>query len=215
MIPFQWAGHEWQLYSEKALLHRATKTIFVTDLHFGKDQSFRHHGFPIPEGDLANDLNRLENVLQKNEAAEFFILGDFFHADTGTTPELLDHLNNWFDKKVSIPCTLIRGNHDRRLDDAFSQLPLKLENEPYEWNGFHLSHHPPNDIPEVPTLVGHVHPAVKFRAGAFFEKNPCFYFDEMVAYLPSFGSFTGNYCLPIKPQAHIFLIHQSSLMQIQ
>ncbi len=55
-------------------------TLVLAGLLLGKSAAFRAKGLPVPEGDDARDLGRLQTLVEKHAAVRLVIAGDLFHA---------------------------------------------------------------------------------------------------------------------------------------
>ncbi|CAN5567219.1 ligase-associated DNA damage response endonuclease PdeM [soil metagenome] len=204
-ITFDVVNETLTLLPEKAVYWERKKTLFITDTHFGKTDSFRAHGIPVPTGSLDNDINVLTSLIEKLKPEIIFFLGDLFHAKKSKNEELMRRLTTWREKFSNVEMNLIRGNHDQHAGDPCEELKINCFDGPFEIAPFILSHDP-QVFPSGYTLCGHVHPAVKLTGNNIPSASvPCFYFSKHYAILPAFGSFTGTYKIkPVKGD-NIFL----------
>ncbi|MBK1832952.1 ligase-associated DNA damage response endonuclease PdeM [Roseibacillus ishigakijimensis] len=188
-----------ELLADKALLLPTTRVLVLADTHFGKSAAFRARGLPVPEGDTAADLARLDQLLADTRATELVIAGDLLHARVGCQPEVLSLLLPWL-AKAPVPITLVEGNHDAAcgknpLGPAHPLLTTVTR------EGFQIRHNPDEVLGESTGfhLGGHLHPAVRIKdgTGPGF-RTPIYWLRGNQLVLPAFGSFTGGQSYPYK-----------------
>lgn len=189
------------LLPEAAAWHSPSRTLIVADVHLGKSAAFRAQGVPVPDGDDAHDLNRLANLVVRENPARLVIAGDLFHAPSGITPELVSLLAGFLEK-IRIPMILTLGNHDAKI----RTLPAGITDVPHHdlaIGGPRVIHDPADATPGHFHLAGHLHPVIRIRDGRRTSlRLPCFWRNENRLVLPSFGSFTGGSIItPIRGDA--------------
>lgn len=186
------AGERLVLLPERAVYWPRAGTLFVADLHAGKEDAFRAAAVPVPGDPTGDDLKRLGSVLDATGAERLIVLGDFWHARAGRTPAVLDAVAGWRNERKQLAVELVRGNHDRSAGDPPAEWDVTCRDEPAAAGPFALCHHPgPSDAGYV--LAGHLHPAVTLRgAGRQRLRLACFWFGARVGVLPAFGRFTGS-----------------------
>ena len=106
-------GQTLRLLPGRCLYWQETGALILADLHLGKAAHLRHHGMPIPEGNTADDLDRLTQLIHLSAAREVIICGDFFHAPTAQSPVVLELVETWRARHASVAVSLVIGNHDR------------------------------------------------------------------------------------------------------
>lgn len=176
----------------------ASRSLVIADVHLGKSATFRTRGIPIPEGDTADDLARLDMLIKFHEPAELIIAGDLVHAADGLTPHIVGKLRAWLDE-LSIPVILTEGNHDRK--SRIPDLPLKIVRD-HSIGELTITHDPADLPPDRAGLAGHHHPAHRVtishrehhRFKGFHLRHP----HHLI--LPAFSQFTGTH--PIVPTAN-------------
>lgn len=152
--------------------------------------AFQVRGIPVPEGDTAKDLERLERILVQVGAVELIIARDLFHCADGGTPETVDLLGRFLGR-VGLPVFLAVGNHDRGIRD-FSERITRAET--LEREGVNIVHDP-GDAPDqaILTIAGHLHPSIWLRPSRGNSiRAACFWLHRDTLILPSFGGFTGG-----------------------
>jgi DNA ligase-associated metallophosphoesterase len=203
------AGQTLDLFPDGAAWWREQGILILADCHFGKSASFRHHGVAVPEGGTVDDLERIDRLLARTGAGQLLVVGDFFHAPTGYSDEVMAWLMAWRERHADLRVTLVPGNHDRWLHRLPSRLALEIVPGVHQLGVMGFVHDPasvapvgqmnPAPLTEGATaasawICGHLHPAV--RLGGRRErglKAPCFWLQrEAVLVLPGFGSFTGT-----------------------
>ena len=79
---------------------------------------------------------------------------------------------------------------------------------------FALRHHPA-DTPDLYTLAGHVHPAVRLTGpGRQRLRLPCFVFGNRVGVLPAFGPFTGAADVEPGPGDRVFAVADGAVVEV-
>ncbi|MDX1970984.1 MAG: ligase-associated DNA damage response endonuclease PdeM [Candidatus Sumerlaeia bacterium] len=212
-VEFLWAGESWLALPQRALYRFQHRTVYITDPHFGKDESFRVSGVGLPTGTLSADLQRLSTILETTAADRLVILGDFFHDREGASDRTLADLDFWLRQHHGLDVILVRGNHDARAGDPPPELGIRCVDDPLLIHGLCCAHHPVEQ-PLVPTLAGHVHPAVRLGNAPFQQKFPCFHFRGKSGLLPAFGSFTGTATITLEPGDQVLILHKNTVRKI-
>lgn len=210
-LPRTLAGEEVVLLAERALYWPSRETLVVADLHWGKGATFRRAGIPIPAGTTADDLERLDQALERTNARRLLVLGDLYHARAGRrSPAALAALSAWRERHGDLDILLIRGNHDRQAGDPARELTIECIDEPFVEGPFEFRHHP---VPasERYVLHGHLHPLVRV-AGAHL---PAFILKPGFGILPAFGSFTGGAMVELGPDADLVVIVEGELLSLR
>ncbi|SFE25058.1 ligase-associated DNA damage response endonuclease PdeM [Paracidovorax konjaci] len=192
------AGTEVHLLPERALWWPEGHTLFIADAHFGKADTFRARGLPVPSGTTRENLARLSASIAAQGARRLVVLGDFLHAAEARSPAVLASLAAWRAAHAALEVVLVRGNHDSHAGDPPPELGIAIVDEPWPLGPFACCHHPQRHA-SLHVLAGHVHPAVVLRgAGRDALRLPSFVVDAAggadagMALLPAFGEFTGG-----------------------
>jgi DNA ligase-associated metallophosphoesterase len=208
-ITFKLAGEKVTALAERALLWK--KTLFVADVHFGKDATFRHAQRWIPPGTTQDDLARLDNLIERHRAKTLFILGDTFHSKHSGEDATLDAIRKWR-HHTSIEVRMIKGNHDLRATEIAEVAGFEVSEEGLQLGPWTLNHHPTTSSTGY-ALCGHLHPEATVRGLARQSlRVPCFWAGERQCVLPAFGGFTGGSKVRPKPGDHVFLVVEDSLI---
>jgi DNA ligase-associated metallophosphoesterase len=194
-LAFTLAGEDVIATAERALVWQ--DTVFVADVHFGKDAMLRSAHHWTPPGSTGDNLGRLDTLLRRHSARRLVILGDLFHSAHGV--EAVPAIRQWRNELPGCEILAIPGNHDRKAGKLANECGFLVEEEGRRLGPWALRHHP-SDSPKVHTLCGHIHPVVSLRgSGRQSLKVPCFAITPNQCILPAFGVFTGGH--PVKPRA--------------
>ena len=74
------AGERLVALADKGLYWPARSTLFVADVHLGKDSAMLASGIPVPFGATTETLLRLSGLLALTGATSLVLLGDLWHA---------------------------------------------------------------------------------------------------------------------------------------
>lgn len=191
MQSIQLAGEEVVLCGDHAMVWSARRTLLVADAHFGKAAAFRARGMPVPAGTTANNLARLDALIDAHEVERVVFLGDMFHARESHAPVTLAALRAWREQRADLQLLLVEGNHDTNAGAPPADLRIELVGEPYIEGPFAFCHHPKPFMDRY-VLAGHLHPAYRLSGRRESLRLPCFWLGEQVGVLPAFGDFTGT-----------------------
>jgi uncharacterized protein len=184
-VPLAYAGLYWP----------SQKTLFVADLHLGKEASFCREGIAVPRGTSERTLRRISEMLAETGAENLVILGDLFHARSSLAEDVRALFASFLESVSPVSVTLVLGNHDRAVGALPKEWPMKIVSA-WSMKGISLSHFPSLPIGEDSlALAGHLHPAIKLRGPAGNEgKLACFHYDSTLRCLtlPAVGEFTGT-----------------------
>lgn len=196
MLKIQFAGEEWMLTPQRAMVWLRRKTLILADTHFGKASLFREAGVPVPKGTTSHDLLSLSSLIEAHAPERLLVLGDFFHGKAGRQDSTISAITHWRNRFASLAIEVIRGNHDRHAGDPCDEWNMKCLDGPVCEDAVAFCHEP-CEIENSHVICGHVHPAVTL---ADFDgsktKIRCFFAEERLLILPAFGRFTGTH--PVK-----------------
>lgn len=193
------------LRAERALAVPRLAAVIVADVHFGKPDSFRRQGVPVPAGTTARDLATLEQLLRAHEARHLVFLGDLLHSRHAQGAAELAGFPAWRRRHAQVRMTLVRGNHDSHAGDPPADWGIEAVDEPWPLGPFACCHHP-QVVQGGYALAGHLHPAVVVGRGLQRLRLPCFHFGPQSGVLPAFGSFTGLHTVQAAPGDRVAVI---------
>lgn len=209
-----WQGETFELLPEKAIFWPRQKTLFVADPHFGKAAVFRKAGIPITERTTEDDLVRLGEILDRTGSEKLVFLGDFIHARQSRTQALRNLLFQWREKFSRLQVHLIRGNHDLKSGDPWTELKIDCHDEPWNRFGWSCRHHPA-EPDSGPYFAGHIHPGFSLRGRARGSiRSACFQVGINRIILPAFGSFTGLKNVRREREDRIFLTDGNQIIAL-
>lgn len=184
------ADTEVDLLAERAVHWPEAATLLVADLHWGKGETFRGAGLPVPRGELADDLGRLGRALRRTGARRLVVLGDLVHGRIGVTDDVVATVTAWR-REWRGSFLLVRGNHDRHLPEVPEGWGIEAVEGVVREGPFAFCHHP-TEIEGFYAWSGHVHPTVRLGGRADGLRLPCFRLGRRSGVLPAFGTFTGG-----------------------
>lgn len=180
-------------------------TLLVSDLHWGKGETFQKHGIPLPAAlVLADDLQRLSDLINFHRPRRLLILGDLIHGREGLTPSVMETVLAWREQH-SLPILLVQGNHDRAVQSAAHTWDIEVSVTDIREGNYLFSHHP-RVAPEAFNWCGHIHPAIRLRSKTDRLRFPCFHLTPAQGTLPAFSFFTGGYNIQPGPADQIFAV---------
>lgn len=186
------AGEELWLHPQHVMYWPARSTLFVADVHLGKEQAFARSGIAIPGGISDDVLQRLFTLCDACKAQTLMVLGDFMHTIPAVDESWLGTLRQMLTQRPHLDMHIVAGNHDKipgrtMLDNRINWHQHALQRGP-----FILQHEPRND-PDGYVLAGHLHPVWRLQAAGYRSlRAPVFWFRKQYAVLPAFGIFTGG-----------------------
>lgn len=201
------AGERLVLRADRSLFWPRVKALVIADPHFGKAETFRAAGVPVP-GNPSEPLARLGAALDATAAELLFVLGDFWHAREGRTADVVSELAAWRARRPDLIVQLVRGNHDRAgpPPDGWGEWAHDIHIEPFVFAHF------PEPAEDGYVLAGHLHPGVVL--GRERLRLPCFWFGPRAGVLPAFGAFTGAANVPIRRGDQVFAVAGDAVVDV-
>lgn len=159
---------------------REDKTLIISDVHVGLEESLNKQGVLVPRFQLKRLLEELEKTLRATRPERVVIAGDLKH-EFGTISEqewrdalkVLDFLGRSCKEIV-----LVRGNHDKILGPIAGKRDIMVVDH-MKLGDVYITHG--DKIPEDEDLkkskvliIGHEHPAVAIREKSRVELFKCF-----------------------------------------
>lgn len=222
-LDVDWAGERWVLTSHRVLALPRVHALLVADMHLGKAAAFRASGVPVPEV-IAADLALLAAAIDATSSSHLYIVGDLIHASHGRTAAVLEAFAAWRTARPGLTITLVRGNHDARAGDPPRDWRINVVNGPFRpWPDVEVELvHDPDREPtgRVPSIGGHLHPAVRLQGGMSSLRAPCFWVranetggaDSMV--MPAFGRFTGAMAIRPREGDRVFAVGPGEIAEV-
>lgn len=163
--------------------HRA---LLIADLHLGKADIFRRAGIALPVGGTGNDLERLQQLVERSGCTELWILGDILHGPVHRAPWYQRWLA-WREQHPQLQVHVVRGNHDRDL--ASAAMRVQIHDTQASLGPFLLRHEPQPDA-AAHVIAGHLHPLASLPG--ISRRLPAFWLRKDVTVLPAFSGFTAG-----------------------
>lgn len=208
-------GQHLVLHAERALELPNARVVLVADLHWGKATALRALGVPVPAGGTAEDLHRLDVVLERTKARELCILGDLAHSQHGWDERALAPVYAWRGRWPSLAITLVRGNHDRHAGDPPAALGITCVDGPVVHHGVRLAHEPIVLSGSGVHVWGHLHPTARLSGrGRDRVRLPCFVLGAQHCILPAFSSFTGGGAWVPSPGERAFAVVDDAIVPL-
>ncbi len=201
------------LLPERALFWPEGALLAVADLHWGKTESFRQHGIPLPSGVMEDDLARLSRALRATGARRLLLVGDLVHARQGLTEDVLQHITAWRATHEDVEMVLVRGNHDRHVRALPPTWRMDVHDTHLDAGPFRFAHHP-EPVPGRYVWAGHLHPTVRLASGADRLRLPCFHLMKEVGVLPAFSAFTGGSNVARRPGERVYAIAEDTVIEV-
>jgi uncharacterized protein len=203
------------LLPERAVFWPAARTLLVADLHWGKCETFRTGGAPLPHGLLEADLARLDAALRTTEAERLLVLGDLLHATSGITEWLVETVALWRHARPALAIGAIPGNHDRRISLIAEAWGLAMQAAELVEPPFAFLHDPGHsrDVDGLYAWAGHIHPMVTLRGRGDALRLPAFWMGSRVGVLPAFSSFTDGLSVLPEPGDAVYAIGPEGVLR--
>ena len=190
-----WRGEALQLRPERGVYLPERGALLVADVHVGKAEAFQRRGVPVPSGVGDADLGRLSSLLDVCGARSLWVLGDLVHDRDALDTDGLDRLRA---RHVGVDFHVVRGNHDRHLEELPPAWGFEVHASTATLGPFALRHEPEGSEGDLYTLCGHLHPMAKLRGAGDQLLLPCFQFGPRIGLLPAFTSWSSG--VRVEPQ---------------
>lgn len=184
--------------------------MLVSDVHIGKGDTFRRFGLPMPDADLAADLQRLTHIVHSHRATRLLVLGDWVHAAAGLNDTVVAMVAAWRNA-LDAEVELVPGNHDKHAPPEVWRMRVRPDG--HTEGAFRFAHVPGAHAGAY-TWAGHLHPAVLSGRRRLTDRFPCFWLGERVGVLPAFGAFTGGAVVRPDPGDRRFVITADGLVAV-
>jgi len=211
------AGLDLHLLPGRAVWWPGEHTLFVADLHWGKEATFRQRGgMPIPDI-TRHELDRLERLLLETDCRRLVLLGDLVHSSAGRSPTVSPQVEQWrhaiAGKRPGLDFVLIEGNHDQRSGALTESWGLTRLEAPVQVGPLTCAHYP-EEVGPGPGLAGHLHPRIDLRRGPDRLRLPCFWLRGQQLTLPAFAWFAGHSPIAREPGDRVFAIADEEVLEL-
>lgn len=205
------------LLPERAVYWPAARTLMVADLHWGKCETFRAAGAPLPHGLLQADLARLDDALRSTEAQRLIVLGDLLHATIGITEWLVETIYQWRSRHPMLEILIVPGNHDRRIAAVAPAWGLSIAAPAHQEGPFLFLHDPAHLYPDAAPYAwaGHVHPMASLRGRGDSLRLPAFHLTPCIGVLPAFSAFTDGMSVFAEGDDQLFAIGPGGVFRVR
>jgi DNA ligase-associated metallophosphoesterase len=205
-----------QLLSGRGVFWPAGHTLFVADLHLGKDNTFRRNGLAVPRGVTSGTLGLVGRLIEHSEATRLVLLGDLFHDRASLGAKVCESVDRFRAAHRQLEIKLVRGNHDAKLAGLPADWEIEILEEDSRMGPFRLRHHPAKSGGEDEiVLAGHVHPAFRLQSGSdSVGRLPCFWYAEGCLVLPAIGEFTGSFTVRRRRGERIWVAVEESVLEV-
>ena len=165
----------WALTPEGAVIHVASDTAIIADVHLGYEWSRAAQGDIIPQHSLTETLDKLTALVAHATIRRLVVAGDLVEnrQPCARTARDVRGLVRWLRERAIEP-VFLRGNHD-----PIRHPPLPSSMMLDGWTILHGD----RALPDGPSIFGHHHPALK--AGGLVA--PCFLIGVRTIALPAFS----------------------------
>ena len=198
-------------HSDKFITLDQHRILIISDLHLGKIDHFRKHGFGLPSGLDKHDFAMLENIFLHFKPDLCIFLGDLFHSEYNQSWDQFDLLLKSF---TAIDFVLVEGNHDILHPELYEASGIRCLQEMLV-GPLLLSHEPVEPPLGQYNIHGHIHPGYALRGkGRQHLLLPCFHFGKRQATMPAFGRFTGLHGIQASKEDTLVLISKSELFPV-
>lgn len=198
------------LHHSGAMYWEEQQTLLIADVHLGKITHFRKHGLAVPAAAIAENFNRLNQVVAFFDPVTVIFLGDLFHSEINNE---WSFFCDWVNQSKGVEIILVEGNHDVISRRDYCDLSITVFPKLFI-DGFLLTHHPA-ETEGFFNYCGHIHPGIKIKeVGRQSLKLPCFFRKPQQLILPAFGAFTGNYFMRPDENDQVYAIANDTVIQV-
>jgi len=170
------------------------KTLIISDLHIGIEESLNKRGVLIPRFQFDDFLNKLKLIFKKVNVKRVIFNGDLKHEFGEISGQEWSNILKLFDFLQDKEIIIIKGNHDSVLFPIAEKRRIKLV-ESYNLDDITMLH---GDRILVNLgkilIIGHEHPAISLKKGMRTEKYSCFlkgkWKNKTLIVMPSFNLLT-------------------------
>ena len=151
------------------------KTLIISDVHIGFEESLHKKGILVPKFYFSLLKERISKILTL-PIEKIIINGDLKHEFGSINEQEWREILQFFDLFKEKEIILIKGNHDMILHPIAQKRKILLK-EDYSIGDVHVSHGdalPKKEVKEKAIIIGHEHPAVSLKENRKIKKYKCF-----------------------------------------
>ncbi|MEO5973453.1 MAG: ligase-associated DNA damage response endonuclease PdeM [Sphingomicrobium sp.] len=187
MVPLSFAGEQFIVFADGALLWPAREALLLADLHLEKASWFARGGQFLPPYDSAATLAAVAAMVERTGARRLYCLGDSFHDPDGCDRLPAAPRAVLLSLTGALEWTWIVGNHDPGFTDLCGGSIV----DEVEVGGIVLRHEAVvGDLRAE--ISGHFHPKLRLHLHGRQVSRRCFVASASKLILPAFGSLTGG-----------------------
>lgn len=209
---------EFRLLAGRGIYWPEQRMLLVSDLHLGKEATFRASGLAVPRGSTDATLDAIREMIAETDADRLVILGDLFHARSSLADDVRHSFTRFLRQHDHVEVTLVMGNHDVATGPLSNEWRMRVVEPPWEIGAVTLEHFPgPPAGDSQLCLAGHLHPAVRLGDSmSSTGKLPCFYFDaaRSCLILPAIGQFTGTAAVQPVGNDRVWVMADGEIIEI-
>ena len=170
------------------------KTLIISDLHIGLEESLNKRGVLIPRFQFEDFLNKLKLIFNKVKVDRVILNGDLKHEFGEISQQEQKNILRLFDFLNDKEVIIIKGNHDPILFPIAEKRNMKLV-ESYNLDDITILHGDKIlvNLGKI-LIIGHEHPAILLKKGIRTEKYSCFlkgkWKNKTLIVIPSFNLLT-------------------------
>ncbi len=177
-----------------ALYLRKEKTLVMSDLHIGIEESLSKRGVLIPRFQFNDLMQKLKLILNKVKVERVVFNGDLKHEFGEISPQEWRNILKLFDFLQDKEIIIIKGNHDPILKPIAEKRNMELI-ESYNIKDITILHGDKilANLNKI-IIMGHKHPAIGLKKGIRLERYNCFlkgkWHNKTLIVMPSFNLLT-------------------------
>lgn len=170
-----------------ALYHEGLDLAVISDLHLGLEGGMTSKGSYVPEFQLDELIDDLEEIRKRTQASRLLVNGDLknefktsLYSEKSEIEEFIETAEGLFDELI-----LIKGNHDTFIESTVEEKGYELRNYFLEENVLFTHGHISLEELDVDdeafdtVVIGHEHPALELKDEiGVTEKIPCFLYGK-------------------------------------
>ena len=181
-----------------ALYHPGMDLVVISDIHLGLEGSMTSKGSYVPQFQLEDIIEELEEVKKETGAERILVNGDLknqfstSYTEKKEIEQFLESLKENFEEII-----LIKGNHDTILENTAEKKGLNLR-ESFSEEGYLFVHgHKEVEEDFEVLVIGHEHPALALTDEVgITEKIDCFLYGEIedgkIVVMPSYSKISNG-----------------------